>query len=354
MNEEFKALGESRLVWRTQSNTFTRIDESNLCFGSFVTTDLTHYIISNIEYEALLENKKFIHKSAKYQGDKDQVVNFVHSKFNNFQQEGGFIIIIDKDLNGYMKINFSRENFTLNVQGTKDYVDEMYNLFNTLYEPSSSYIDWVYNDQGGSMRLPIKRKPLIRSAYPYISGDIESYIDDYINGPSSILLLLGEPGTGKTTFISELIYQSKQSATLTYDEKVMSQDGFFASFMDSDDVNLLIMEDADSFIRSRTEGNMLMHKFLNVSDGLIANPKKKLIFSTNLASIEDVDSALIRPGRCHDVIKFRKLDRNESLTVLTEVNKEPILPSDAHNFTLAEILVSQQNAGSIKRNKMGF
>jgi ATP-dependent 26S proteasome regulatory subunit len=48
----------------------------------------------------------------------------------------------------------------------------------------------------------------------------------------------------------------------------------------------------------------MMHRFLNVGDGLVTTKGKKLIFSTNLPSIRDVDSALVRPGRCFDILNF--------------------------------------------------
>ena len=40
----------------------------------------------------------------------------------------------------------------------------------------------------------------------------------------------------------------------------------------------------------------------------IKNLKTKMIFSTNLPSIRDVDSALVRPGRCFDILTFDTLN----------------------------------------------
>jgi ATP-dependent 26S proteasome regulatory subunit len=41
-----------------------------------------------------------------------------------------------------------------------------------------------------------------------------------------------------------------------------------------------------------------MSRFLNISDGLIKLPNKKLVFTTNVTNFENIDSALLRPGRC--------------------------------------------------------
>jgi ATP-dependent 26S proteasome regulatory subunit len=51
----------------------------------------------------------------------------------------------------------------------------------------------------------------------------------------------------------------------------------------------------------------MMHRFLNVGDGLVTTKGKKMVFSTNLPSVRDIDSALIRPGRCFDIVEFKPL-----------------------------------------------
>lgn len=136
-----------------------------------------------------------------------------------------------------------------------------------------------------------------------------------------------------TTFIKNLIHRSKGDARVTYDEAVMSGDSLFAEFIESD-AKFMIMEDADTFLKSRDDGNTMMHRFLNVSDGLISAQDKKLVFSTNLPSVRDIDSALMRPGRCFDVIEFRALTRAEAEVIAKEMDLE--LP-DGPSFTLAEM-----------------
>jgi ATP-dependent 26S proteasome regulatory subunit len=162
---------------------------------------------------------------------------------------------------------------------------------------------------------------------------MNDYIDDYLDSQASVLILIGPPGTGKTTFIKNLIHRSKGDARVTYDETVMSGDSLFAEFIESD-AKFMIMEDADTFLKSRDDGNTMMHRFLNVSDGLISAQDKKLVFSTNLPSVRDIDSALMRPGRCFDVIEFRALTRAEAEVIADEMNLE--LP-DGRSFTLAEM-----------------
>jgi ATP-dependent 26S proteasome regulatory subunit len=117
------------------------------------------------------------------------------------------------------------------------------------------------------------------------------------------------------------------------------------------------MEDADAFLAARKDGNTLMHRFLNMSDGLISAKNKKLVFSTNLPNISDIDEALLRPGRCFDILQFRPLTRAEAQAALDEVGSNAELP-DGNQFTLAELFCQQPSAadGDHRKNqtRMGF
>ena len=80
----------------------------------------------------------------------------------------------------------------------------------------------------------------------------------------------------------------------------------------------------------------MMHRFLNVSNGLVTSKGKKMIFSTNLPSIRDVDPALTRPGRCFDIVKFDSLTRDQA-SELTKALGNDLPKSTVDTFTIAEI-----------------
>jgi ATP-dependent 26S proteasome regulatory subunit len=99
----------------------------------------------------------------------------------------------------------------------------------------------------------------------------------------------------------------------------------------------------------------MMHRFLNVGDGLISLKGKKLIFSTNLPSVRDVDAALTRPGRCFDVISFNNFTLDEAKTLSTKlgINFEE-KDSKEDTYSLAEVFFKQQNTNPKQEKKMGF
>lgn len=154
-----------------------------------------------------------------------------------------------------------------------------------------------------------------------------------------------------TTFIKNLIHRSGADAKVTYDVNVMQSDGIFASFIEGRE-KFMIMEDADAFLKSRADGNTMMHRFLNVSDGLISASNKKLVFSTNLPSVRDVDDALMRPGRCFDVVEFRPLTRSEAIAVCDKTGRPH--PGDGNSFTLASLFGDSPNTSNMKVRTVGF
>lgn len=257
---------------------------------------------------------------------------------------------------GAIKIKYGRGKIDVEVYGEEKYAHSWYAMFEGGFKAAENLIEWVYNSRGESMSVPLNYRASIRAAYPWIHSsyaELNEYIDEYIDSDASVLILIGPPGTGKTTFIKNLIHRSKANAKVAYDPKVMMEDGFFAGFI-GDESRFLIMEDADEFLQSRTEGNTMMHKFLNVSDGLISAADKKLVFSTNLPNVGDIDEALMRPGRCFDVIQFRALSHVEAQAVLDEVGSTRALPEKKEKITLAECFSALPSGGGFQRRKIGF
>jgi hypothetical protein len=67
------------------------------------------------------------------------------------------------------------------------------------------------------------------------------------------------------------------------------------------------------------------------------------VFSTNLPNVSDIDDALLRPGRCFDVLQFRPLTRAEATDVIAEAGASVTLP-DGQEHTLASIFGAQQTS----------
>jgi hypothetical protein len=203
--------------------------------------------------------------------------------------------------------------------------------------PAPPQVKWIFRDDGSHIQLPVDTETLPRTEfYPWLGKDLSQYYDEYMASRASVLVLIGPPGTGKTSFIKGLISHTGAGALISYNTNTLENDEIFANFMSGRE-KLMVLEDADSFLKSRSKtGNTIMHKFLNIADGLVSTRNKKIIFSTNLPSARDVDSALIRPGRCFDTLKFDLLNQSDCTRIDSEYTGEG-------NITLAELLCGVRN-----------
>jgi hypothetical protein len=205
----------------------------------------------------------------------------------------------------------------------------------------------------------------LQSSYPFIPN-MQEYVQRFIKSSASILLLIGTPGSGKTRFIRYILSQMKKpdkrlSISYTSFKQVIESTKLYKDFMFSDQ-RILILEDVDYHLAARTDGNYSMYALLNASDGVIAHRDSKIILSTNLSNVTSIDPALFRPGRCFDVLHFRKLTYDESLKFINAPeNRRATKPSvllEEREHSLAELYALMDTAnsstiGSIQ-NKVGY
>jgi hypothetical protein len=286
-------------------------------------------------------------------------LKFIRSEYKDLQiiefgESTG--MVIDNEKLNFIDYTIHSNSTQVSLFGDKDFTDTEYDKISKEFTIATCHIEWIYAPDGSSVNIPLLPEKLpVSEMYPFLGGEsIEEYYDRYMDSSASILLLIGPPGTGKTTFIRGLLHHTERNAMVTYDEKILERDYVFSRFIE-DDVGVMVIEDADNFLKSRSDGNTMMHRFLNVGDGLISMRGKKLIFSTNLPSIRDVDSALVRPGRCFDVVTFDNYSLEQAKTLAKKLDitlEEKENKSDT--YSLAEVFFKQRNANPKQIKKMGF
>jgi hypothetical protein len=282
------------------------------------------------------------------------VMSITDDQFNFFSSNR--VLIRSTNADGkpdcLIKVTSGRGKMEVELLGEVSKVKQWDGKISAMFKKAQNLIQWVYSQRGDEISVPLNYRPPVEGAYPFLDKPIMDYIDDYLNSSASILILQGPPGVGKTSLIKALIHRSAANAKVAYDEKVMADDNLFAMWIE-DDSRFMVLEDADAFLKTREDGNTMMHKFLNVSDGLISAADKKLVFSTNLDNIKDIDSALMRPGRCYDVVEARALTAKEAQNVC-DLNPDARMRSDKSSYTLAELFSEIGSSEKKKDRRIGF
>jgi hypothetical protein len=193
---------------------------------------------------------------------------------------------------------------------------------------------------------------LLNEAYPMLGAPVAAFIERYLDAPEAVLILQGPPGTGKTRLVRAILAalsrRKGESAKVLYtaDRRTLENDEIFVEFITGSH-DAFVVEDADHVLSPRTDGNIDLHRFLAVADGVVRALGRKVIFTTNLPNVGDIDEALVRPGRCFRVVRTRGLDREETRRFLDKVFRgdrqeaektaEAALRAEGRSATLANV-----------------
>jgi hypothetical protein len=324
-------------------------------------SDVDDLITSELMQHRVKNNLQTVHRETTVLANRDTWKRWCESFFGTTgayllqQTSSGAGVIVHIDRYNFVTYSADSNSVTVRVFGDADFADAIVSAAEAMFSVVTSYIEWIYSSDGNSVNVPLNRDRLpVEEMYPFLNGEsLGDYYDRFMDSSANILLLIGPPGTGKTTFIRGLLAHRNCSAIVTYDAQILEKDGFFARFIE-DDSSVMILEDSDAFLKSRSDGNTMMHRFLNVGDGLVTTKGKKMIFSTNLPSIRDIDSALVRPGRCFDILTFSELNKQESVALAAQLGVE--LTEDKDKYSLAEVFNKQQHdaKSSMTNRKVGF
>ena len=218
-------------------------------------------------------------------------------------------------------------------------------------------IDWhfcVGNDLRSASFEEVANDVLLDEAYPSLGAPVEDFVRGYLEAPDSVLILLGPPGGGKTRLVREILAsmtrRKGEDAEVMYtsDKRALSSDELFVQFITGTH-DALVIEDIDHLLKARTSGNEEMHRFLGIADGIARAQGRKIIFTTNLPNVTDIDPALTRPGRCHAVKTLRGLELAEAQRLAQRIcGADAALTANA-NVKLAEMGVRSFSVAQVYR-----
>jgi hypothetical protein len=207
-------------------------------------------------------------------------------------------------------------------------------------------IDWKFMTASGELESAsfeeVADDTLLDEAYPSLGLGVQDFIQQFLESPACVLILLGPPGTGKTRLVRAILAAMSrrrgENAEIMYttDKRALAGDQMFVQFTTGTH-DAFVIEDTDHMLKARTSGNEEMHRFLAVADGIARAQGRKIIFTTNLPNVSDIDEALLRPGRCFAVKNLRSLEIPEGQRLATRICGEDIARAERAQAALAAL-----------------
>ena len=171
-----------------------------------------------------------------------------------------------------------------------------------------------------------------------------------------LVLLHGEPGTGKTHYLKYLASKIK-------DKKVMFVPPYLVDFITSPEMtpfliensdSILFIEDAERVITDRdTNGANGVSNILNLTDGILGDILNIQIVATFNMDRKKIDTALLRKGRLIAEHKFDKLSTDDANKLIKHLKMDHVV---TENMTLTEIynLQEVEYKSEEPKRKIGF
>jgi SpoVK/Ycf46/Vps4 family AAA+-type ATPase len=172
-----------------------------------------------------------------------------------------------------------------------------------------------------------------------------------------LLLLTGDPGSGKTTFTRALIrqWQGWCKPIFVIDPEAFFDDSKYMTELladaeeddlpqacNDDEVRepkpwlLYIIEDADEYLTAdgKARHGQAVSRALNLLDGMLGQGLNMLmLFSANLPE-DKLNPAFIRPGRCLSKIEFGFMDTESAIAWMVQNGLDPDLLQEVGNSSL--------------------
>ena len=288
----------------------------------------------------------------------DDVQLVVYTLFNlqTAEEDTGLNIYLKKE-GLFARIEKSpSETYILYRNGNETEVEKLTEEFKKFYKkpslPPNNVYTVAYENGFYLNKLPTK---------DFSELDIlKNYNDDFVTEneiikkfveaekESGLMILHGDKGTGKSTYIRHLISSNPEKKFVYIPANLvnmLSQPNFSSFLMTLQD-HIIILEDCEEAIKDRKANGSpaAVSLLLNLTDGLLSDGLGLKFICTFNDDVKNIDSALLRRGRLISKYEFKPLDTDKANALLEELYGEKfdkgeyeISPATDKPLSLADI-----------------
>lgn len=344
--------------------------------------DPSHHLHLNFNvYNEDRENKEipsFIDELLKPLYDKGFLRDYFYESITGNEFERRKVILIkNKNTKDHSMIGvdiYSHFDVYISIMGSslentselRDIVSEHFNKFVVPKKEEGSYIHFICRNQDGfyTQQFEVSAGVDFENIFDNYEDEFKEKFSDVVltklNDPSynkGIVLLHGEPGTGKTTYLRYVLTKVKKKVMYLPPEMGHSiSDPSFITFLMHNPESILCIEDAESIIKERTAGgNQAVSNILNITDGILGSALKYQVICTFNAPFTEIDKALTRKGRMIGEYEFKPLSKSKTRNLVKKIygeSCEPLYPE----MTVASIHDMKDEMPTSKKEtrSMGF
>jgi len=277
--------------------------------------------------------------------------------------------ICDNDNNTYQTGIYIRD-----IYYTSDKVLEVKEILESLFEINQKLPD-----------IPNKKEGQIKVGFAYINelGKIEVFtkfvkikdikLDQFNESlphekilnilnkdESGLILLHGEPGCGKSSYIKYLIKECQDKYFVILSQDLLQNMNSFREFLlrEASSDTIIVIEDCENLVKSRERvgTNLIISDFLNITDGIYGDLYRLKFILTFNTDVQTIDQALLRKGRLKCKYKFSKL-KGKRLKELSEKLGVKLLEKQIEDgVSLADLFNYDEDNGGKQKEivKIGF